>query len=211
MRLKVISTVAMTRFPFWEKTLKKLPYFCDGICVEFDMEHGDRDVYKFLKHHGDRFFRGKLIKLRIAETSWKVGKWHESLLRMVDDLEPDIVLTQCHDETFETPFRKELRRFWKMPTKRAIMFEFKMVTDDGRQLPYVYPSLLHMRAFKWQPGLTYLPYQGRARIVQYVKKSFQYVSRTKINHWCMYTKKLQKEKEDWIRKRYDIQAVLGIP
>lgn len=206
MRPRIIATVAVSRFPLWRKCLAELPNLCTGICIRFDEKNGDRDIWKFLKGSGQHFFKGKLLKLEKFDRPWVLGRWHEDLLRMADNLHPDIILAPCQDETFHIRFPRELNKFW-LSGKSAMMFDFQMRTDDGRDLGYTYPPYPHMRVYRWKPKLTYLPYQGLARVVQYVDKSCHWKARSRINHWCMYTKAMQRKKEAWAEKNWGLEAL----
>jgi hypothetical protein len=82
-----------------------------------------------------------------------------------------------------------------------------MPTDDGRDIPELngkpYPSMPHCKGYKWQEGVTYNPYVGRAIPTNYFGHP-EYISKAKILHYCMFTKELEEKKKEWVMNEYGI-------
>jgi hypothetical protein len=101
----------------------------------------------------------------------------------------------------------EIDGFWHSP-KKAMMFKYEkpMPTRDGHDpLPgQVYPSLPHMKLYKWEEDLSYIPYMGLDQITRYANGESQCMARTKIRHYCMWNKRMEREKKKWIMREYGV-------
>ena len=154
---------------------------------------------------------GKLKGCMTTNTGWSRSVWREELLRMLDEVKPQIVLTPDQDEIYEDRIKDELVSFWNSD-KSMMFFNYfaPMPTDDGRIIPELkgepYPSLPHCGAFKWRPGLSFHPaYAGLKQPTQYANiPDNRYSAITKIKHYCMYTKELEESKKKWVISEYGV-------
>ena len=136
---------------------------------------------------------------------WNSWNWREHLLRKLDTVKPDIVIQLDQDEQFEDSIINEIERF-KDSDKLCMMFDYKMVTDDNREVSK-YPSLRHCKVFKWREGLTFHPYAGLALPTQYANtlnemKDRYWLSYAKVLHYCFFTPEMEKEKTEYAMKKY---------
>ncbi len=184
-----------------------LHYFKWPWCLEELVSYVD-EIY-LLFHHSPQFKEewpkkipkvNDFIEINI-DTEWQVmewrnhqGKFREQLLRMLDPVKPDLVFFPDEDESFPEPefLVKDLQRFYKS-SKRQISFKrcnfwdsMDMVRKD-KWIKY-FP---HVKIFKWQPNLTYIPYKGFNRITSYGKKSM--IAKSVIKHYA-YMNKEERER-----------------
>ena len=182
--MKIAGMIALNRFPFWRLSVDALVGLCDVIVVRFDMKNGDPEI---LRQIADAC-KGKMAKCFIAE-GWHCPTWREECLRLLDEIQPDIVLCPDEDEVFDENLPDELLRFWASD-KMAIMFEYHpLEASDGRVIRngLVYPETPHVKAFKWQPNLCYFPYHGRGMPSAYSRPELHWNAVTKIRHYCAFT------------------------
>jgi glycosyltransferase involved in cell wall biosynthesis len=185
-----ISGISAGRpFPLWKKCLANLRDRCDGLYLRFDALTGNPAVPEEIK----RICGSKLKELLVSKTVWNQWNWREEMLRMLDHVKPDIVLTPDQDEEFGPGLLDELYRFTNCPS-RALMFIYTipMPTCDGSLIWRRYPGLPHMKAYKWRPGLTYVPYQSCAQVRQYATPKVQLRAETQILHYCYWSADLRK-------------------
>jgi len=76
--------------------------------------------------------------------------WREEMLRELDDVKPDLVLTPDCDEEFGPGIKNDLVRLWNTDVC-GLMFGYRMEPANAVH----YPADRQMKAFKWLPGLTY--------------------------------------------------------
>ena len=183
--MKTAGLMALWRNPQWEDNLKDLLTYCDKVFLQFDIRHGDQSIPERAKILcGD-----KLEILLIVNSPWDRANWRERLLRLLDDYKPDVVLFPDEDERYGKWFMYDLEDFIESD-KKYMMFDYRAPsTDDGRIVNNnePYPALPHMKAFKWEPNLTYYPYPTLARLASYGVE-FEYKAKTKLFHYCFYTK-----------------------
>lgn len=207
---KVICIVAVTDSPVAERCLRTFPSVCDEIYIQFDMFTGTQEFLQYLKRNTKSIFGGKLKKIEVGKEKWSIGKWHEDSLNMIKGVKGSLVFTPGHDETYQNKILVlDMKKLWMSGLKALMCPYVDMPTDDGRKIPFVYPAEPHMKVFKWQPGLTYVPYSGRGQIAQYAHPNVQMISNSGISHWCFYTKEMEEEKTEWIKQRYDFLHATG--
>ena len=190
--LKTYAMIALNKFPMWKQTFSQMLNICDGIVVRWDGVSGDPGVLKEL----DSFCGGKLKKVMIAREAWRCPQWREDCLRLLDEFAPDVVLCPDEDEVFGEDIAEELKAFW-YSDKQGVMFDYEsLVTDDGHTVNagMPYPPDPHMKAFKWQKGLSYFPYHGNATIAQYCNENTHWKAKTKIKHYCCFRKEWEQRK-----------------
>jgi hypothetical protein len=206
----VVAVVMVVDSPVVIRCLSQLHKVCDGIYVLFDMKNGTPGLLRELRHKAKGIFHGKLRRIVEHRKGWEIGRWHEPCIRILDDVRPGIVITAGHDEMFETErFKSEIRHMWEGGLPALMLNYGPLPTDDGRKIPYTYPAATHMKAFKWRKGLTYIPYNGRGQVNPYADPRIQMTGKSKVRHYCMWTKEMQAEKEQWLRSNYDFGKVTG--
>jgi hypothetical protein len=187
------------RFPLFNNTIKKLSENVDEIYLRFDDINGDKSIIDNI----DEVSKSKIKGILYSKTRWDTFTWREEMLRMLDDVKPDLVLSVDQDEIFEDTIKTEMMDFYKSD-KLGMMFNYvsPMPTDDGSIIlgGKPYPLHPHMKAYKWKPDLTYLPYCGNAKIRKYSGSRDWYMAKTKILHYSMYRKEWQVQKESFIKK-----------
>ena len=195
----IAGVMAIERFPYWKHTVQELMKHCDKVYVRFDGHNGDPLILNQLKAVcGDKF--GKCLLTQ----GWSVPEWREDCLRMLDNDKPTVVLCPDQDEIFADGFADELKAFI-VSEKKAMMFTYapletcdKRVVNEG--VPY--PVEPHMKAFKWEEGLSYYPYHGNAKISRYFNSDCHWTAQTKIRHLCCYTPAMEARK----RFRNDVKG-----
>lgn len=188
----VHGVMAVSSFPNWKESFLKLASLCDKVHVRMDVANGDASIMKELDEY--RLANPDKFGNCVASTGWSVPDWRQDCLDLCGPC--DIVLCPDQDEIFEDSMSEELKDFYKSD-KRAMMFSYNpMVTDDGRQVNggVPYPPDPHCKAYKWQKEMSYFPYHGDGKIAQYIKPDMWWWAKTKINHYCCYTKAMEQAK-----------------
>jgi len=178
------------QFPLWGQCLLSLCDLSDKVIVRWDSRNGDPTI----KDAAIELCGDKLASLIVGVERWNQFNWRESMLREIDrrQLTPNIVLTPDQDEEFGSQVKEDLARL-EASRYLALMFRYEMVTADNASVP-IYPRMPHMKAFKWQPGLTYRPYRGFAMIRNYVAQKYRLSAVSKMRHYCFYTPELRKQR-----------------
>ncbi len=197
-----LKVVAMFMFHEWHPDLW-YNRFCDiasivdEMAIRIDTNKTSPELVKRLQNE-----TGLPIHIKLVTHNFNADVWREGLIRQLDQIKPDIVVALDSDEAFEAGILKEIGAFWNT-TKKAMMCSFNSCCgDDGRSLP-VYPSKPHMKIFKWEPGLTFVPYMGYAQVTQYAnRRDLHWMAVTKINHYCMWTKEMEAAKREEVKTRY---------
>lgn len=197
--MKIAGVMAIANSPVWLKCLIALYPLCDVICLRFDLNMWRGEHWRVMK-------LPKVREVYFTKKKWNRWNWREDCLEMSNRLKPDIVLTPDQDEIFLDGVEKEFQAFWKS-NRKAMMFSYHSpMPSENRHDPLngkVYPSLRHMKAFKWKPGLTYFPYQGRGQISQYAHDGkLHWQAKTQILHYCMYDRESERLKKKWVMKEY---------
>jgi len=201
--MKIVGQIAVSKFPMFENTLRKLSENVDEIYLRFDNNNGDKSLLKNL----DSISNNKVKDILYSNQVWDTSSWREEMLRMLDSVKPNLVLSVDQDEIFEDSIKTEMLDFYNSD-KLGMMFSYiePMPTDDGSIIlgGKAYPLHPHMKAYKWKPGLTYLPYYGNAKIRSYSSPRDWYMAKTKIYHYSLYKKEWRVEKESFIKKFWGI-------
>lgn len=191
--MKIAGVMALNNFPFYRIALQKLVSVCDYVYVRYDAVNGDPEILQSIKD----VCAQKLRKVYVANGWNRPPEWREEMLNLINPEEPpDIVLCPDEDEVFGEELEEELRAFY-FSDKDGMMFEYEpLVTDDGRKVNggIPYPPKPHMKAFKWRKGLTYYPYHGQAIVSAYVNPASQWKAKTKIKHYCAFTRGMEAQK-----------------
>ena len=188
----IVASMAISDFPMWENSVKALLPIVDKFYFRLDVTKADpafaRDAPLVC---GAKFGACYMVE------GWNFPEWRQDMIRMLDDVKPEIVITLDQDEIFDDGFEEELKAFM-VSEKKGMMFDYlPMVTDDGRTVngDVPYPPDPHMKVFKWEAGLTYYPYHGDGKIANYHKEDCHWKAKTKIKHYCCYTKAMEADKQ----------------
>ena len=117
--------------------------------------------------------------------SWDQGLQRDNTIRLLDDVQPDIVLFPDSDETFPKELPQILEDFWKSD-KKYIWFRMWYYWNDKCHIRNdgLFKSMHHCRVFKWESGLVYIPYVGYALPTNFTgHKEWRYAPDYPIHHW----------------------------
>lgn len=199
--LKIVWAVMVHEWhpELWRKVFRRNSNMVDEIVVRLDMDKCSRN---FITD-----FEEEVTKIRTTDYvhhNFNADVWREQLLRLLDDIQPDIVIALDSDEVFESVEKilAEIGQFW-VSDCMAMMCRFNpCLSNNGRTLP-IYPSKPHMKIFKWIPNLSFVPYCGYAQVTQYANgKVPVWKCETKINHYCMWTREMEEAKRKEVKERY---------
>lgn len=186
----IAGMMAICRFPYFARCLRDLLYIVDKVYLRFDGITGDTEIYDRLPEIcGD-----KLGGIYVSSSYWNAFIWREELIRMLDDVKPELVLFPDEDETFSMMLANDLKAFRESDKMQmAFNYVYPAPSIDGWKHKKAYPSNRHVKVFKWKEGLTYIPYKKRARLSNYDKDDY-FKAKSKILHYCFYTPELRKNK-----------------
>ncbi len=130
----------------WFDCLQAMIDLVDYAVVRMDdrLTRSQQDQIRALVNGKGEAFTGKLI----ADIS--ANDWRDEMLRRLDDIKPDLVLTPDCDEMFGPGIEQDLKRLWDSDAC-GLMFSFVMAPSGTR----VYPNRRQMKVFKWESGLVY--------------------------------------------------------
>jgi len=192
--MRIAACVAMSRFPYWRHTLTELAKVADDVYINWDKAQGDPEILRFASD----VLGGKLSGVRITEKPWTCPDWREEALGMLEEVpdveKPDIVITPDQDEVFGDGIMDDLTRLYNSE-KMSMQFHYDpLESSDGRVINSgtPYPPDPHVKAFKYQPGLTYFPYHGDGKVAQYHKSILSAYSN--IKHYTAYTPAMEANK-----------------
>lgn len=191
--MKIAAAAIMYESPVWKFFIDGLE-FCDEIYLKVDMSKSSEAFLTTL---------AKNPKIKSVEKfdNFKYIVYKEIVLRMLDKVKPDLAVLLDHDEVFDKGIVYEIAQF-VASDKLGMMFNYNpCISQTGKQLP-IYPSLPHMKVFKWREGLSFVPYKSQDRVTQYVKEQVQWFAKTKVNHYCMYTEEMEKAKIAEVMRLY---------
>ncbi len=128
-----------------------------------------------------------------GKRNWNQGLQRDKTIRLLDnvrlfdDVKPDIVLFPDADETYPKNLKEQLKTFWEDEVKKTFWFRLLYMWGDKKHFRNdgIYRRIHHVRAYKWQPGTTYLPYKGYACPTTYIglPKDTRYHSNMPIKHY----------------------------
>lgn len=141
----------------------------------------------------------KTIQTTNDNRRWSQGKVRDDTIRMLDDVKPDIVLFPDSDEIYPDNLMNQLQKFWENEEYKTFWFRLLYLWDDEKHFrnDRLFKSIHHVRIYKWQLGITYLPkYAGYACPTNYcfLEKNTRYHSDLPILHYGY------MKEEDRIRK-----------
>jgi hypothetical protein len=198
--MKVVATVALANFPLWKMVLEKTRSQVDELYVRVDMTKENK-----LEELLDSKLATAVLK---SDVAWDRWSWREEMIRMVDGVGADIVLTPDQDEVFDDSLPGELARFWASG-KDMIFFNFCNPTNDNRVIPELngkaYPSTPHCMGYRWRPDITYHPYAGLCMPTNFANiPDNRFMAHGLVKHYCMWTRELEEEKKAWVKREYGI-------
>jgi len=205
----IVGLMALCRFQYYNKCLCDLLGLVDKVYLRFDGIVGDKKIIEAIPG----ICGNKLGGIYISASNWNAFVWREELLRMLDDVKPDLVLFPDEDESFGSGIEDDLRRLKKSNKQQlAFNYAYPAPSVDGWKHKKPYPSKPHIKAYKWKPGLTYIPYKKRASLSNYGKFNYK-MAKSKILHYCFYTPELRKsklwtgpDKEKWFKIKAKAKA-----
>ena len=190
---------------------------CDHMVIRIDVKEGLLE-----NGRGGRFhyalFRDAPEIFDCATDIYSADGYHgfdgrEEMLQRVEKIAPDVVLILDADEMLYTidSFWVDLEKFWTGQYDVMIQ-EILMASSDGRRVPQC-PISRHCACFRWYPGISFgtnpvdrnlyvggggfnipvYPITERPNLLRYIAK-------TKIWHFCFYTKEIENLKLDYYRK-----------
>lgn len=201
--MKIAAIIAMSSFPLWKDRFTALQKIAPEIYIRFDGINGDPEILRELLEM-QKVKENGIMEIKVAQEPWNPPHWREDCLRMLDEVKPDIVIALDEDEEFEEGAMEEITNFANSD-KLGMMFSYHpLVTNDGRVVndDEPYPSEPHMKVFKWKPDISYWPYHGNAIIGRYVNPEFHWRAKSKLYHYCCYTRSMEKAK----RFRNDVKG-----
>jgi len=195
--VKIAAMIAICNFPYWRRTIDALESVADDIVVRYDDNAGDPEILRELNKMADSK-QHKIRHIQIVKESWRCPQWREDCLALICklDVKPDIILCPDEDEIFESTLKDELAQFW-LSEKKGMMFSYApLVSDNGRVINegMPYPPDPHMKAFKYEDGISYWPYHGNAIIAKYQNPVCHWKATTKIRHYCCFTQAMEQTK-----------------
>lgn len=103
---------------------------------------------------------------------WNQGMVRDAAIRMLDNVCPDIVLFPDDDELFCDNTREQLKEFWENEDYKTMWWRLLYLWDDEKHFrnDRYWRSIHHVRCYKWQPGVTYVPYSGYACPTTFIKE-----------------------------------------
>lgn len=196
--------MALCNFPLWEKCLTSLSSLVDELYLRFDTLRGDLKIKETIT----KMKNPKIKNILESNVFWNKFNWREEMLRMLDTVKPDIVVSIDEDEEFEKGIKNEMIEFYNSD-KVAMMIDYQdpMPTDDGSLVPK-YPGKPHMKIYKWKPNLTYIPYRAFARVTNYSDSTRYWYSKSKLLHYCYYNKELRDMKKLEFNRRREYKDLI---
>jgi len=215
MGIEKIAGIMMIHYFMWPWCLKELSNYVDEIYL--------------LLHYSPRFkatWPKSFPKVKgcfevTKDQEWQVMEWRENqgmfrekILRMLDNVKPGLVFFPDEDESFPEPeyLVKNLVRFYssnkkQLAFKRCNFWDSMETVRKDKWIKY-YP---HVKIFKWENNLTYLPYIGFNCVTSYGKRKM--VAKTVIKHYAYLYKKERERRfnELYKEKQKTFQGLLKKP
>ena len=185
--MKLVGTMALYWFPFWELSLLELSRHVDELYIRVD-PHANPDIPKRLA----ALNLPKIKDVLYSNIEWDKWRWREELMRMADRSEPDAVLNLDDDEIFQDTIVPEVRKFLGTSGMNMMMFRYVTplptidgtIPNDGKP----YPGGPHAKVYRWKPGITFRRYRSYA---QASNLRGRLMADTKIIHYSHFTKELR--------------------
>lgn len=183
--MKIVGLIMLHDDDYWAiPCLMSLDKYVDGIYVNLN------DPTPRCKEIAENWPSVK----KIIYTTNKNGRWNQSIqrentIRMLDNVKPDIVIWPDSDETLPKDFKDTLNKFIESGINTlwfGLMYYWNhpcVARRDGR-----WKAVHHVRGYRWQSGITYIPYAGYTNPTTYINEK-KFHSPSAINHWGYMIKK----------------------
>lgn len=182
----IVGQMALYNFPLMLDTVSSFAQHCDALYLIYDVRGDLSLISKAAKHP-------KVASILPFTPQWNRFNWREQMIRMLDEVEPEMVLCLDEDEEYGNGLDRDLEEF-RATDRKMLFFDYEMVTEDGREVPK-YPGGPHCKGYKWEPGITYIPYRGNAIPDTFrANKDHWFRCTSKIQHYCFYTSEMQAMK-----------------
>lgn len=182
------------KFPLWEQCLKhNLQFDVKYVFIRLDNGFKDKDSKEKL---GD-ILKGKDVGVFRSGEKMDKWNWREELLQ-------NLHLNKLHDIDYVLfpDEDEELPKDLTLEGEGQFMFDYDMVTDDGRDV-FKYPAKPHSKVFSYDMNLSYFPYFHFARIGKDGKPFKEvYHKSGNVKHYCFYRKEWEEGKINSINERY---------
>ena len=203
----VAGIMSVSWFPLSPEFVTDLARQVDHLVLWFDLPKdkggaGDPKIFSAVRER----LKEVNCSVEIIESpvKWSQWRWREDLIRALDKVKPEYVITLDSDEQLSPEFYEEFEKFKKDKYSTIFMSSPEMITADGREVETT-PTCMHCKAFKWYPGITYKDYGGYAipnlpvrPVPDYHINSFQ--AKSKYRHYCYYTPEIEqmhRENKEW--------------
>jgi len=208
-KVKIAGLMAVADNPLSTCMAVKLSQIVDYLVIRYDIIRGHKENGEGGKFHYGLFSTLNPFSCPVdhfcATTGYSGGTfWREEMLRRLDSIEPELVFCFDVDEwpENEKQFLEEVNIFSKTNIC-YMMFHYKMISVDGRKVPQT-PHAPHCKVWRWKPGLSMKDGSGfgkpNYKIYSPRKDEWAYMAKTKMLHYSMYTKELEKNKMLWYKK-----------
>ena len=197
----IIGQMALSKFPMWEMCLSELSLHCDKLFLRVEM---DQNLNKKIEKISE-ICKNKLGDIFIASEPFHKWKWREQLIRMLDEIKPEIVISIDEDEILDKSIDQEILEF-KVSDKKCMMVGYNpMPTKLGKIIlnNKPYPLYPHCKVLKWQPGINYNNYHGNALPPMYHSSICWWKAKSKITHYCFY-------EESWYEQKVKTMKIYSV-
>ncbi|RLI64564.1 MAG: hypothetical protein DRO67_03945, partial [Candidatus Asgardarchaeum californiense] len=203
----VAGIMSISWFPLSAEFVTDLARQVDHLVLWFDLpkDKGGAGDPKILADCKERLKEiDCTVEIIESKRKWSQWKWREDLIRALDKVKPEYVITLDSDEQLDQAFYEEFEQFKRDKYSTIFMSMPEMITADEREVDKT-PACMHCKAFKWYPGITYKDYKGYAipnlpvrPVPDYHINSFY--AKSKYRHYCYYTPEIEqmhKENKEW--------------
>jgi hypothetical protein len=200
----IAGTIAVNNFSMAPTMVGKLSDIVDYLVIRFDQNNGDKNILdECLSNISDHTKDIKVIK---DEEKWNRWNWREVMIRALDFVRPDYVLTLDEDEEYGPGFKEDFENF-KQSNLPYMLFDYHMATKDGREV-IKYPRARHCKAFMWMPSISFTPHYMGYAIPHFPSHILpkpdyhtnRFLAKSKIIHYCFYTKEMEEFKLEHLHK-----------
>jgi len=140
------------------------------------------------------------------DKTWNQGLQRDNTIRMLDEVKPDIVLFPDSDEIYPNNLMEQLKEFWEDEEKITFWFRLLYMWNDEQHFRNdgLYKRIHHVRAYKWQPNITYKPYAGYACPTTFINlpRETRFNSNAPTKHYGYMTEELRDRKYSRYVKDY---------
>jgi len=177
--MKIVACFLAHTEEYWiNGYLKDLSKYTNEFYI--NLNSASEYVTKQCKNHP---YTKKIIETENKNGKWKIGLQRNNALRMLDDIKPDIVLWMDVDTTFPDDFKETLQKFIESD-KKCLWFKADYYWNDINHIRTdgIYHKMGQCLGFKWEEGLTFLPYRGGTLPTNF-EKTDRFVSYSPVKHW----------------------------